>query len=287
MDAGSWTLRKGAAIAAGGLALPLLLLPSSASAADIPTVVPVTTFAATSSQCVGPTYLPLLYEGGSLGALAAEIAALEGQPPGSVSVPTISSCTPLPTALSPVVGSASVSSVASPDGSATVTAQATGNELVEQSAQMDTTLSAAIPLSAPASSVVVSIPYTTTGLSQTGGNDAFALVAFGQAPGAITCVDGSYGLWSLPPGQYDISAPVGPGSGTDSVRFFCPDGSELAPGVVGLGADLLTWAHSDNGQTASALGQHRAARRDRHDQPLTRDGMGSQSPGQRLVRTMW
>ena len=253
MDAGSWALRKSAALSAGGLALSfLLLVPSSASAADTPTVVPVTTFTATSTQCVGPTYLPLLYEGGSLAALAAEIAALEGQPPGSASVPTISSCTPLPTALSPVVGSASVSSVASPDGSATVTAQATGNEFVEQSAQVDTTLSASIPLSAPASSVVVSIPYTTTGLSQTGGNDAFALVAFGQAPGAITCVDGSYGLWSLPPGQYDLSAPLGPGSGTDSVRFFCPDGSDLAPGVVGLGADLLTWAHSDNGQTASA-----------------------------------
>ena len=114
---------------------------------------------------------------------------------------------------------------------------------------------------------MVSIPYTTTGLSQTGGNDAFALVAFGQAPGAITCVDGSYGLWSLPPGQYDLSAPLGPGSGTDSVRFFCPDGSDLAPGVVGLGADLLTWAHSDNGQTASASANIELHGHDRHDRP--------------------
>ena len=223
MDAGSWTLR--AALSAGGLVLSFfLLLPSSASAADTPTVVPVTTFTATSTQCVGPTYLPLLYQGGYLAALAAEIAALEVQPPGSVSVPTISSCTPLPTALSPVVGSASVSSVASPHGSATVTAQATGNEFVEQSAQVVTTLNAAIPLSAPATSVVVSIPHTTAGLSQTGGNDAFALVAFGQAPGAITCVDGSYGLWSLPPGQYDLSpwdraqGPTASGSSVPTVR---------------------------------------------------------------------
>ena len=66
------------------------------------------------------------------------------------------------------------------------------------------------------------------------------------------CVDGSYGLWSLPPGQYDLAAPLGPTSGTDSVRFFCPDGSQLAPGVVGLGVNLLADAHSDNGQNAAA-----------------------------------
>ena len=117
---------------------------------------------------------------------------------------------------------------------------------------MNITLSAAIPLRAAASSVVVSIPYATTGLAQTGGNEASALVSFGQAPGAIMCVDGSYGLWSLPPDQYDLSAPLGPASGTDSVRFFCPDGSDLAPGVVGFGTDVLTWASSDNGQMAAA-----------------------------------
>ena len=193
---GSWTLRLCVTLSlGGGLVLPVLVSPSPAWAAAGPTVVPITTFAVSSTQCDGPTYLPTLYQGNLLPEVEAELTALEGQPPGSGarSIPTVSSCSPLPAALAPVAGSASVSSTASPDGSATVTAQATGNAVVEESAQMNTTLSAAIPLGAPASSVVVSIPYATTGLAQTGGNTAYALVSFGQAPGAIMCVDRSYG----------------------------------------------------------------------------------------------
>ncbi len=267
MARGSWTLRLCVTLSfGGGLALPLLISPSPASAAAGPTVVPITTFAVSSTQCDGPTYLPTLYQNNLFPEVEAEFSALEGQPPGSGggSIPTVSSCSPPPVALAPVAGRASVSSNASPDGSATVTAQATGNAVAEESAQMNITLSAAIPLRTPASSVVVSIPYVTTGLSRTGRNDAHALVSFGQAPGAIMCTDGSYGLWSLPPGQHALSAPLGPASGTGTVPFSCPDGSDLAPGVVGFGADVLTWAFSDNGQMAAA-----SANIDTHDVTAT------------------
>jgi hypothetical protein len=88
--------------------------------------------------------------------------------------------------------------------------------------------------------------------SQKDGDDTDALVSFGQAPGAIMGVDGSFGAWSLPPGRDVLSAPLGPVSCTDSGRFFCPDGPDPAPGIVGFGADALTWVSSDNGQTATA-----------------------------------
>jgi hypothetical protein len=239
--------------AVGGLAISLLFLQSAASAAGTSTVVPVTTFTVTSSQCDGPTYLPVLYEGNVLASVFEELDALEGLPPGEgESPPTISSCSPLPTGLSTVVGSASVSSVASPNGSATVSVQALGNELVEESADVDTTLSASIALTSPASSVDFSIPYTTSGLSQTTSDSASAAVAFSQTPGLTKCVDGSNGIWSYPPGQYDLSAPTGPGSGTWTVVFSCPDGSDLAPGVLGPEVYLLAAADSASGQNASA-----------------------------------
>jgi hypothetical protein len=248
------TLRESAVVALGGLALSLILLPSSASATGTgtSTVVPVTTFTVTSSQCDGPTYLPVLYEGTLLADVFQEIAALEGLPPGEGETPpTLSSCSPLPEALSPLVGSASVSSVASPNGSASVAVEALGNEAVEESADVNTTLSGSITLSSPASSVDFSIPYTTSGVSQSSTGSA-AIVAFSQSPGLIKCVDGSNGIWSPPPGQYDLSAPTGPGSGTWSLVFSCPDGSDLAPGVLGPAVYLLAGASSDNGQTESA-----------------------------------
>jgi hypothetical protein len=248
------TLRRSAVAAVGGLAvsLVLLLLPSTASAAGTSSVVPVTTFTVTSTQCDGPSYLPVLYEGNVLVDVFEEIAALEGLPPGEgESPPTLSSCSPLPDALSPLVGSASVSSVASPNGSATVSVQALGNEAVEESADVDTTLAGSITLSSPASSVDFSIPYTTSGVSQSSADSA-SIVAFSQSPGLIKCVDGSDGIWSPPPGQYDLSAPTGPGSGTWSLVFSCPDGSDLAPGVLGPAVYLLAGAYSDSGQTESA-----------------------------------
>ncbi len=73
-------------------------------------------------------------------------------------------------------------------------------------------------------------------------------MSFTAATGLIGCVDGSDGIWSNPPGQYDLASPMGPGEGTAAVEVFCPDGSQLAPGTVGLGVNLLASAYSDNGQ---------------------------------------
>jgi hypothetical protein len=204
----------------------------------------------TSSQCDGPTYLPALNP--ALDEAYAELDSLLGGAPGQGPYPpTFSSCSPLPAAASPVVGSASVSSVASENGSATVSVQALGNQIVEQSADVDTALTASLTLSSPTPSVDFSIPYTTSGLTQSGTEHPFALISFSEATG-MRCVDGSYGLWSIPPGQYDLGSPMGPGAGTASVHFFCPDGSELAPGVVGLAVNLLANAYSDNSQPAAA-----------------------------------
>jgi hypothetical protein len=238
-------------LAAGGLALSLVLLGSAASAANAPAALAVTSFTVTSTQCSGPTYLPVAQP--TLSEVYAELGALTGAAPGAGPYPpTFSSCTPLPSAAAPVVGSASVSSVASPNGSATVSVQALGNQLVEESANVYTTLSSSINLSTAAPSVTFTVPYTTSGLTQSGPENPFALVSFTAATGLIGCVDGSDGIWSNPPGQFDLAAPMGPGSGTASVQVFCPDGSDLAPGAVGVGVNLLANAYSDNGQAGAA-----------------------------------
>jgi hypothetical protein len=251
VHAGSWTLRKGVVGALGGVALSLVLLASAASAAGTTPSLALTSFTVTSTQCSGPTYLPGAEP--TLSEIYGELSALTGAAPGTGPYPpTFSSCTPLPSAAAPLVGSASVSSVASPNGSATVSVQALGNQLVEQSANVYTTLSSSITLSSPASSVTFSVPYTTSGLTRSGTENPFALVSFTAATGLVGCVDGSDGIWSNPPGQYDLAAPMGPGGGTASVQVFCPDGSELAPGPVGLGVNLLANAYSDNGQPGAA-----------------------------------
>ena len=252
MHPGCWISPKGVISALGGIALFLVILPSTASAAGASTVVPVTSFTVTSTQCDGPTYAPALSP--ALDEVYAELDSLVGTPPGQgATPPDFSSCTPLPATGSAVYGSASVSSLGSPNGSATVSVQALGNELVEQSANVDTTLTASMTLSSPVSSVTYSIPYTTSGLSQTGtDDDAFALVSFSQAIGLINCTDGSYGSWSTPPGQYDLESPSGPASGTANVTLFCPDGSQLAPGAVGLGVNLLANAYSDDSRQIAA-----------------------------------
>jgi hypothetical protein len=249
--AASSRLVKGILVATGGITLSLVVLPSSASAAATAAVVPVTSFTTTSTQCSGPTYLPGAEP--TLSEVYAELGALTGAAPGTGPYPpTFSSCSPLPSAAAPLVGSASVSSVASPNGSATVSVQALGNQLVEESANVYTTLSSSITLGSPATSVTFSVPYTTSGLTQSGAENPFALVSFTAATGLVGCVDGSDGIWSNPPGQYDLAAPMGPGGGTASVQVFCPDGSELAPGPVGLGVNLLANAYSDNSQPGAA-----------------------------------
>jgi hypothetical protein len=248
--AASSRLAKGILVAMGGIGLSFMVLTSSASAAGMPTVVPVTSFTTTSTQCSGPTYLPVANP--TLSEVYGKLGALTGAAPGAGPYPpTFSSCTPLPSAAA-AVGSASVSSVTSPNGSATVSVQALGNQLVEESANVYTTLTSSITLSSPAPSVTFSVPYTTSGLTQSGTEHPFALVSFTAATGLIGCVDGSDGIWSNPPGQYDLASPMGPGAGTASVQVFCPDGSELAPGAVGLGVNLLANAYSDNGQPGAA-----------------------------------
>jgi hypothetical protein len=235
----------------GGLALSLLALPSAASAAGAPSVVPLTSFTVTSTQCNGPTYLPVANP--TLSEAYAEIDALIGAAPGAGPYPpTFSSCSPLPAAAAPVVGQATVASSASPDGTASISAQALGNQLIEQSANVVTTLSASITLTSPTPSVTFTVPYATAGLTESGPENPFALVSFTAATGLIGCVDGSDGLWSNPPGQYDLESPLGPGAGTATVQVFCPDGSDLAPGPVGVGVSLLANAYSDDSQTSAA-----------------------------------
>jgi hypothetical protein len=251
VHAASSKLAMSSVLAVGGLALSLMLLPSAASAAGTPESLALTSFTVTSTQCAGPTYLPAANP--TLSEVYAELGALTGAAPGAGPYPpTFSSCTPLPSAAAPVVGTASVSSVATPDGSATVSVQALGNQLVEESANVDTALSASITLSSPAPSVTFSVPYTTSGLTQSGPEHPFALVSFMAATGLIGCVDGSDGIWSNPPGQEDLGSPVGPGAGTATVEVFCPDGSELAPGSVGVGVNLLANAYSDDSQPGAA-----------------------------------
>lgn len=248
MHAASW---KGIVAVIGGFALSPLLTASTASAAGASNVVPVMSYAVTSTQCDGPTYLPVLNP--ALEDVYSELDALAGSRPGQGPYPpTFSSCSPLPAAASPVVGSASANSVASPTGSATVSAQALGNQFVEESADVDTMLTGSVTLGSAAPSVTFSVPYSTAGLSQSGSpENASALISF-SAGAASNCVDGSYGLWSVPPGQYDLSAPLGPGSGTASVQLFCPDGSEVAPGVVTLYVTLLVGVYSGDSQNEAA-----------------------------------
>jgi hypothetical protein len=251
VHAASSGLCRSIVVAAGGLALALVLFPPPASAAAAPGSIALTSFTVTSTQCAGPTYLPVANP--ALAEFYDELDALAGDAPGAgASPPTFSSCTPLPSAASPVVGDASVTSDASPNGSATVSVEALGNQLVEESANVYTTLNASTTLSAPAQSVTFTVPYTTSGLSQSGPENPFALVSFTAATGLIGCVDGSDGIWSNPPGNYDLASPAGPGTGTATVQIFCPDGSQLAPGTVGLGVNLLASASSDDSQADAA-----------------------------------
>jgi hypothetical protein len=249
----------------GGLAISLVLLPSGASAAGTSTVVPVTTFAVTSSQCAGPTTMPVV-EGplGEVGSSLGEHSTI----PDPISFG--SECTPPPSVLSPLA-SAEASAVGSPSGSATVSAQAQGNVLVAASANSDVDLTASIPLGSPASSIEVSIPYTTTGVTWTTPGDqgcgAFApgscgsgaLVFIAPTEASTTCTDGSKGTVSPfnGTGSIDVTPigmPTGPGSGTvTGIRFYCPDGSDLVPGPgFGFTVVVADSVYSDTGQSMSA-----------------------------------
>jgi hypothetical protein len=266
----AWTLRKCVMATLGAVALSLALLPlaaSAASAAGTPTVVPLTTFTVTSSQCDGPTTSPII--AGPLGDVGSSLGE-HSTIPDPISFG--SACTPPPSELSSVA-SASASAAGSPGGVANVSAQALGNAVIAASANSDVGLTAAIPLSSPASSIEVSIPYTTSGITWTTPNDqgcgpfapgscaAGAVVFVDPIAAPITCVDGSQGTASPfnQSGSIDVSsfsAPTAPGSGVvTNIRFYCPDGSDLVPGPgLGFTVSVADSVYSDSGQpeTASA-----------------------------------
>lgn len=223
-------------------AVAVLAAPSAAAGS---TVVPVSTFTVSSTQCAGPA-LPIPAAVDSL----LDVLTGAKDPVGLTSLGL--GCTPLPAVLAPLVGTASASAVASPSGSATASAATTGTGLVEELADAESTLAASITLNAPASSVEFSIPYTSTGVSESGntdpvdaGSSAFVLLT---AIGLLPCTDGSR---ADPPAEGDLDAPSGSVSGTWDISISCPDGSDLAPQTIEVEAYASASTYS-KGQAESA-----------------------------------
>jgi hypothetical protein len=171
---------------------------SALSGVATATVLPVSSFAVTSTQCAGPTYLPTVVN-------AVNLALTDLGRPGNplLSIPDLSSCSAPPAVLSPLL-SASVTSEASPTGSASVSAQALGDTVVEESATVDTSTIGTVVLASPAPSVSFTVPYTTAGLTESG-NAGLALVSF---DGSANCADGSNSIWFYPPSQHDLTPPA-------------------------------------------------------------------------------
>jgi len=248
-------LSKSCAGALGVFALTLMVSPPPASAAGTSTVEPISTFAVTSEQCAGGTQSPIVQDVQNL------IDELNYPAPGSLpALPTVSlnpGCTPAPPLLSSIINASNTVS-SSPSGSASVSSEALGNPLLAEAAGAGVTFTASIPLSAPASSVDVSIPYTTTGVTMTSGGEAVALVTVEPPnPELITCSDGSHGTISpfnqsgdidVFPILQDIAASSGTVSG---VRFSCPDGSDLVSGL-GFAVTVQTAVRAASGHTESA-----------------------------------
>jgi hypothetical protein len=241
--------------ALGALALTLMVSPSPASAAGTSTDEPISTFAVTSEQCAGGTQSPVVEDVQNL------IDALNYPGSGSLlTLPTVSlnpGCTPAPSLLSSIINASNTVS-SSPSGSASVSSEALGNPLLAEAAGAGVTFTASIPLSAPASSVDVSIPYTTTGVTMTPGGEAVALVTVELSnPEVITCSDGSLGTISPFNQSGDIDAfpilqDIPASSGTVSgIRFSCPDGSDLVS-RLGFAVTVETAVHASSGHTESA-----------------------------------
>jgi hypothetical protein len=260
MHIGSSIRRRSIGGAFGALALSLMLLPASASAAGSSTVEPINTFTVTSlGACAGGTQSPIVLDLVSpLGTLGDVLPAL----------PTVSlnpGCEAAPSALSALIN-ASNSVSSSPSGSATLSSEALGNAVLAEQASAGVTFTASVPLSSPASSVDVTIPYTTTGVNTTpissGGSYAESLVLIGpnfqsNFTDGLTCADGSVGV--LAPYNasgnivvFPIGQDVPAGSGTvTGIRMYCPDGSDLVSGVSFL-VSVLTDVYAEGGQTESA-----------------------------------
>ena len=256
--------------AAAVLAAPMLGIPAAAAGPST-TTVPITTFSVSQDQCAGGVQPQAVQQ------LQWEVQSLLG-PRSSLPIPSISpdpGCTPPSPALNALVA-ASNTVTSSPSGSATVTSHALGNVLLPQRAYVDVELEATIPLSSPATSVDVSIPYTTAGVSwmPPGYSDqADAGVVIG--PPATTypkCADGSYG--SMTPYDQTGSDSVFPfgtqapaGAGTyDRIRFYCPSGGKLASGL-GFRVVVSSLVLAANGQMETATADFRM-----HDVTATING---------------
>ena len=222
--------RRGSIVGgSAGFALALLLLPTTASAAGTSTVVPVTSFTVTTQSCAGGTQTPIVnyLEG-----------IVDGPGPGNgpLNLPTISlnpGCSSAPSVL-PSAYNASNTASSSSSGSATFSSEALGNAVLAEEAYGGVDLNASIPLAAPASSVDVSVPYTTSGVtwSDPAKYDQAGATLIIKPTGPIMSADGSFGTASpnlfVTPG----AAPTPPGSGTLDFHFSCPDGSDLVSAVA-------------------------------------------------------
>jgi hypothetical protein len=157
-----------------------------------------------------------------------------------------------------------VTTSGSPSGSATISAQAQGNVLVGEGAYGRVDLTTSVPLSSPASSVVISIPYATAGVrastppsNQVCGarnnlpcDDPQANVQFGAPfPEKPQCADNS-NAFELPT-PVGLDSPTAPGSGTVTVRIYCPDGADLV--TANLEVTVFAGTSSDTGQTETAF----------------------------------
>jgi hypothetical protein len=153
------------------------------------TAVPVTTLTVTSSQCAGGAQSQIAQN------LQNELQGLLFPPPNKASLPTpVISPNPgcdssAPSEMSSII-SASNTVSSSRSGAATVSSEALGKALFTEEAYADVDLTAAIPLSAPASFVEVSIPYTTSGVtwSTPASSDQAEALVFIEPTTALSCV---------------------------------------------------------------------------------------------------
>jgi hypothetical protein len=247
----------GAVTAAVAIVIAFVLAP--VARADTATV-PITTFAVSQDQCAGGV------QPQSIQSLQSAVQGLLG-PRSALPIPILSpdpGCTPPSSSLNGLIAAANAVS-SSPNGAATVSSQALGNALLPQRAYADVELLGRIPLSAPATSVDVSIPYTTAGVSwsSAGTNDlAGAEMAVGPGFALPTRTDGSYG--SMAPYDQtgtDFVFPFGtqepPGAGTyDRIRFYCRSGAQLASGLE-FRVIVISSVVAASGQTETATADFR------------------------------
>jgi len=240
---------------AAAVIVVLMTIFAAPAAAETSATVPIATFAMFTDRCAGGQQSQAVEN------IVRNFDGLLG-PRSSLPVPVVSlnpGCNnPPPAALSPII-SASNTLSSSPSGSATVSAQALGNALLTEEADAGVYFAATVPLSAPATSVEVTIPYTTAGATFTDSppdDRADTLVVLTPTL-PINCADGSYG--SMEPYQQQgsiellpLHTRVPPGSGTRSgLRFYCPDGSRVVSSV-GFKLAVVVVTYSASGQTESA-----------------------------------